>query len=103
MSWAREVKILNCQEQEKLHIAEGSCSKTWTLVPGRQQPAHSQEGPRDYVRAGCLATCIPNPQVVPHLRGAIQRQSAVCVGADIRVRLMTSENMGKIYTGCSYL
>ena len=98
MSWAREVKVLNCQEQKKLHIAEGSRSKSWTLSPGGQEPAHSREGPRDYTRAGCLAMCIPNPQAAPRLRSAIQSQSAVHVGVDIMARLMTSENLGKIYT-----
>lgn len=36
----REAKILNCQEQEKLHMAEGSDSERWTLLEG-QEPAHS--------------------------------------------------------------
>lgn len=71
MSWAREVKILIFQGQKKLHIAEGFCSKSWTLSPGGQEPAQPQEGRRDHIWAGCLARCIPNAQAVPCLRGAI--------------------------------
>lgn len=49
MNWAREAEILNCQEEEKLQIAECSDSERWTLFPEGEELAHSRGGPREYI------------------------------------------------------
>lgn len=94
MNWAREAEILNCQEEEKLHIAE--CSDTFSQK--ERNLLTPEEGLGNIYLSWLPCQVHPKSQVVPCLRGVTQNHSVVHVVADIRARLTATENLGKIDT-----